>query len=138
VAEGGFGLGVVPSLFLLVSDYPGEGRKPRPGRGLAFGNQLPGRGKIKVPEFLRQFYGFRHNSLLGVVIPELYVSTQGEILTEWMSLEAVVCKDPTKVWVMKEANPKHIPYFTLKPVGGRIQRRQRVYRGQLIYHGLNP
>jgi hypothetical protein len=54
----------------------------------------------------------------------LSVASEGEVLAQWVSLEAVVCEDASQVWVAAEEHSKHVPHLTLKPVGSRIDGAQ--------------
>lgn len=48
------------------------------------------------------------------------ISTEGEVLPEWMSFEAVVSEDPPQVGMVGEEHAVHVPNFTFVPVGGLV------------------
>lgn len=41
----------------------------------------------------------------------LYISWEGEVLPEGVTLEAVVCQNTPQVWVVGEEHSKHVPYL---------------------------
>ena len=76
---------------------------------------------LKVPEGLCELKGLDDNALLLFVISELGVSSQGEVLPQWVAVEAVVGHDTSEIGVADEEDAEHVVDLTLVPVGAVVE-----------------
>merc|ERR1711953_854266 len=108
------------------------------GVGLSEGWELfPGRRQVKLSVFLSQLDRLLNNTLQLIVIADLVVSGEWEVFPQGVSLEPIVCQDPSQVGVVGEKDAVHVPDLPLVPVGGGKERRQRVHRCQLVSVSLD-
>ena len=129
------------------------------GVGLSEGWELfPGRRQVKLSVFLSQLDRLLNNTLQLIVIADLkhrhtlnvsdasvasntlsnlVVSGEWEVFPQGVSLEPIVCQDPSQVGVVGEKDAVHVPDLPLVPVGGGKERRQRVHRCQLVRVSLD-
>lgn len=76
---------------------------------------------LKVPEGLCELERLDNNALLLFVVSELGVSSQGEVLPQWVAVEAVVGHDASKIGVADEEDTEHVVDLTLVPVGAVVE-----------------
>jgi hypothetical protein len=92
---------------------------------------------LKVPEGLRQLKRLNHNALLLFVESELGVAGQGEVLPQWVSVEAVVGHDAPQIGVADEEDTEHVVDLTLVPVGTVVEACDGGYGRGLVGVGLD-
>jgi hypothetical protein len=92
---------------------------------------------LKVPEGLRQLKRLNHNALLLLVESELGVAGQGEVLPQWVSVEAVVGHDAPQIGVADEEDTEHVVDLTLVPVGTVVEACDGGYGRGLVGVGLD-
>jgi len=76
---------------------------------------------LKVPEGLCELKRLNNNALLLFVVSELGVSSQGEVLPQWVTVEAVVGHDASEIGVTNEEDTEHVVDLTLVPVGAVVE-----------------
>ena len=76
---------------------------------------------LKVPEGLCELERLNDNALLLFIVSELGVSSQGEVLPQWVAVEAVVGHDASEIGVADEEDTEHVVDLTLVPVGAVIE-----------------
>jgi hypothetical protein len=76
---------------------------------------------LKVPESLRQLKRLDNNALLLLIESKLGVASQGEVLPQWVSVEAVVGHDAPQIGVADEEDAEHVVNLTLVPVGTVVE-----------------
>lgn len=106
-------------------------------------------GTFKVPEGLTELQRLRDDSLLLLVVSDLRVSLQrassrqqcsggagerethseGEVLSQRVSLESVVGQDTTEIRVASEEDTVHVPCLTLVPAHVHGSANTLRYRG---------
>lgn len=102
-------------------------------------NLLPGcRTSLEVPECLRQFQWLNHNALLLLVVSNLGVSRKWEVLSQRVSIKAIVRHDSSQVWVIDEEDTKQIIDLALVPVGTIVEGGNRGDRRGLVGVCLDP
>jgi hypothetical protein len=92
---------------------------------------------LKVPEGLRQLKRFDNNALFLFVESELGVAGQGEVLPQWVSVEAVVGHDAPQIGVTDEEDTEHVVNLTLVPVGTVVEACDGGYGRGLVGVGLD-
>ena len=83
---------------------------------------FPGREKIEIAEFLRQFDLVVHDRFALFVVMDFDIAGQREILAQRMSLEPVIGEDPAMVRKTFEGDAEQIPDLPLPPCGARPKR----------------
>lgn len=79
-------------------------------------HRLPcSRATLKVAECLGKLEWLNDNTLPFFVIAQLGVSSQREVLAQWVAIETIVGHDTAKVGVSREKDTEHIVYLTLVP-----------------------
>ena len=76
---------------------------------------------LKVPEGLCELERLDNNALLLFVVSQLSVPSQGEVLPQWVAVEAVVGHDASEIRVADEKDTEHVVDFTLVPVGAVVE-----------------
>ena len=76
---------------------------------------------LKVPEGLCELERLDNNALLLFVVSQLSVPSQGEVLPQWVAVEAIVGHDASEIGVTDEEDTKHVVDFTLVPVGAVVE-----------------
>lgn len=71
---------------------------------------------LKVSEGLGKLERLDNNSLLLLIVSDLGISGKGKVLSQWVTIKAVVGHDSPQVGVATEEDTKQIPYLTLVPV----------------------
>lgn len=85
-------------------------------------NLFPSRtAALEVPEGLCELKRLDNNALLLFVVSELGVSSQGEVLPQWVAVEAVVGHDASEIGVADEEDTEHVIDLTLVPVGAVVE-----------------
>ena len=92
---------------------------------------------LEIPESLSQLERFDDDSLLLLVISDFGVASKRKVLSQWMSVEAVVGHDTSKIGVSREKDTEQIPDFALVPVGAIVETRDRGNRRRFIGIGLD-
>lgn len=70
--------------------------------------------------------------------PDKEAYSQGEVLSQGVTLESVIGQDSTQIRVSAEENTVHVPNLPLVPVGTVEQTRYRRYGADLVGVGLDP
>ena len=92
---------------------------------------------LKVPEGLRELERLNDNALLLFIVSELGVSSQGEVLPQWVAVEAVVGHDTSEIGVADEEDTEHVVDLTLVPVGAVVEACDGGYGRCLVGVGLH-
>ena len=92
---------------------------------------------LKVPEGLCELERLNDNALLLLVVSELGVSSQGEVLPQWVAVEAVVGHDASEIGVADEEDTEHVVDLTLVPVGTVVEACDGGYGRSLVGVGLD-
>lgn len=92
---------------------------------------------LKVPEGLCELERLDNNALLLFVVSELGVSSQGEVLPQWVAVEAVVGHDTSEIGVADEEDTEHVVDLTLVPVGAVVEACDGGYGRCLVGVGLH-
>ena len=102
-------------------------------------NWLPSRSAtLKVPECLRELKRLNDNPLLLLVVPNLSVTGKREVLSQRVSVEAVIRHDSPEVRMPSEEHTKQVIDLTLEPHGTVIQASNARDGRGFIRVRLNP
>lgn len=83
---------------------------------------------FEVSEGLRKLQRLHDNPLLLLVVSDFGVPSQGEILPQWVPIEAVISHDPSQIWMVDEEDAEQIVHLALVPVGAVVKRREAGHR----------
>lgn len=101
-------------------------------------NRLPcGRAALEVAEGLGKFQGLNDDALLLFIVAQLSVTGQGEVLAQWVTVEAIVGHDTAEIRVAGEEDTEHVVDFTLVPEGPLKQASHTRHGGGLVGVGLD-
>lgn len=101
-------------------------------------NRLPcGGAALKVPESLGELKRLNDDTLFLLIVPELGVSSQGEVLAQWVAVKAVVGHDASQIGVVGEEDTEHVIDLTLVPQSALEQTSYAGHRGGLVGVGLD-
>ena len=92
---------------------------------------------LEVPEGLCQLKRLDHNALLLFVVSDFGVAGQGEVLSQWVAVEAVVGHDAPQIGVVDEEDTEHVVNLTLVPVGTVVKACDGGYGRGLVGVGLD-
>ncbi|GMT29179.1 hypothetical protein PFISCL1PPCAC_20476, partial [Pristionchus fissidentatus] len=92
---------------------------------------LPRRLQIEFSELLSELARLVHDTLQLGIVSNLIVSREGEVLSEWVSLESVVSQNATEIGMVVEPHTVHVANLSLEPVGSLEHGSNRVDRSDL-------
>jgi hypothetical protein len=99
---------------------------------------LPGsRAALKVTEGLGELEGLNNDALLLLVVAQLSITSQGEVLAQWVAIEAVIGHDTTQIRVAGEEHTEHVVNLTLVPQSTLEETSHTGHRGGLVRVGLD-
>lgn len=99
---------------------------------------LPGsRAALEVAEGLSELKGFNNDALLLFVVAQLSITGQGEVLAQWVAVEAVIGHDAAQIRVSGEEHTEHVVHLTLVPQSTLEETSHTGHGGGLIRVGLD-
>lgn len=84
-----------------------------------------GSSTLEVSEGLGKFKGLDNNSLLLLIVSDLSVSSQWEILSQWMAVESVVGHDSSEIRVANKEDTEQVVNLSFIPVSSIVQAGDR-------------
>lgn len=97
------------------------------------GSLTPRGGIVKDSVLLGQFHRSTDDLLEVFVIPNLGKPRQRVVLSKGVSFKSIVGQQSVEVWVIHHVDSKHIPVFTLGPLGTGVEVHHR-WKGLMIIH----
>jgi len=78
---------------------------------------------IKTTKLLRNLNRFPHASLQVVIISDLFISRNGEVLSQGVALESKICHYTSEIGVISEKYAKEVVDLALEIVGNGVDAR---------------